>query len=933
MQTPDLHQGLTNKTQPVDLGNPVVELSTAGSDQIVVYGAREHNLKNVTISIPRNKLVVVTGVSGSGKSTLVFDILFAEGQRRFLDLMNTYARQYVEQLPKPDVDFVDGLPPTVSIEQRDRAGGGKSTVATVTEVYHFIRLLFARLGVIYCPRCEVPVEPQTPTEARAQVLAKLHEKEKLVLLAPIVRGRKGFHSAVASYAKSHGYFYVRADGRLYPSDEPLRLERHRTHNVEIVTGTLVLNDRKKVQIVDSPHLKGGLEELVRQTLALGKGTMFVMDPSGEISVLSTERVCSICQEAFDQLDPRHFSYNSPAGWCPKCRGFGEIFWVPEGVDRGAREEEIEETWYEWMEGERQVCPECNGTRLNPLARSVRLPVILPESLLRQLLDRQLVTYHQGSPAVTISMISAMDIATALEFFTAVKFSGRAAIIAKDVIPEIRSRLEFLVEVGLDYLQLARGVPTLSGGELQRIRLAAQLGSNLSGVLYILDEPTIGLHPRDNQKLLNALKSLKRRGNSVVVVEHDPATIKAADFIIELGPGAGVHGGQLVKACTLKELLQSNDSVTAQCLRKKVCYPTRGSRRPVHLTDKTASETPDWLILHNANKHNLKNLTVRFPLGRFIVVTGVSGSGKSTLLRECLIPTVRATLKGEAKKWRQETGMWVSGCENIRAVHEVDQSPIGRTPRSIPATYVGFFDEIRRLFASLPESRMHGYGPGRFSFNSSVGRCPVCLGAGMVKIEMSFMPPAFVVCSTCGGKRFKLETLQVKYRGKSIADVLEMSVEEALEFFQHVPAIHLPLKVLFDTGLGYLKLGQPSPTLSGGEAQRIKLVAYLVSGLKESQDIHRQRKRNLFLLEEPTTGLHMADVQKLVEVIQQLVDFGHTVIVIEHNLELIAEADWVIDLGPEGGKKGGEIVAQGTPEQVAQNKNSFTGWFLRTILKK
>jgi len=520
----------------------------------------------------------------------------------------------------------------------------------------------------------------------------------------------------------------------------------------------------------------------------------------------------------------------------------------------------------------------------------------------------------------------MDIATALEFFTAVKFSDRAAIIAKDVIPEIRSRLEFLVEVGLDYLQLGRGVPTLSGGELQRIRLAAQLGSNLSGVLYILDEPTIGLHPRDNQKLLNALKSLKSRGNSVVVVEHDPATIKAADFIIELGPGAGVHGGQLVKACTLKELLQSDDSVTAQCLRKKVRYPTRGSRRPVHLTDKTTSEAPDWLILHNANKHNLKNLTVRFPLGRFVVVTGVSGSGKSTLLRECLIPTLRATLKGEAKKWRQETGMWVSGCENIRAVHEVDQSPIGRTPRSIPATYVGFFDEIRRLFASLPESRMHGYGPGRFSFNSLVGRCPVCLGAGLVKIEMSFMPPAFVVCSTCGGKRFKLETLQVKYRGKSIADVLEMSVEEALEFFQHVPAIHLPLKVLFDTGLGYLKLGQPSPTLSGGEAQRIKLVTHLVSGLKESQDLYRHRKRNLFLLEEPTTGLHMADVQKLVEVIQQLVDFGHTVIVIEHNLELIAEADWVIDLGPEGGEKGGEIVAQGTPEQVAQNKN-YLHWLV------
>lgn len=863
----------------------------AVDDAIFIHGAREHNLKNLSLAIPRNQFVVVTGVSGSGKSTLAFDLLFAEGQRRFLDSMNVYARQFVEQLSRPDVDLITGIPPTVSIEQRNSSGGGKSTVATVTEIYHFIRLLFARLGTQYCPDCQIPVQAQTRDELGFRLKDELKKRGDLLLLAPVVRNRKGFHTDVAEWAAKHGYSEVRADGKMYDTSKQMRLDRFREHDVEIVVGVL---EKKGNKAAKPPQL------LIDETLKLGHGTLFALDNHGEVSVHSTERACPKCGRSFEVLDPKIFSYNSSQGWCPKCRGFGELFYLPD-VDRGARADAIEESWYEWQEGNREICPDCQGARLNPIARAVRLVI---------------------SPKVTpnIDTFATMPVETARKFFQELKFKGREALIARDILPEISERLKFLSEVGLGYLQMGRGVPTLSGGETQRIRLAAQLGSNLSGVLYVLDEPTIGLHARDNEQLLAALQSLKSRGNSVVVVEHDEETMRRADHIIDLGPGAGVNGGTVVASGTLDELMRHPDSITGQCLRVKKKFPTRGQRRPVDDTK--------WLTLKNASIHNLKNLTVRFPLNRLVVVTGVSGSGKSTMIRECLLPAVQTAVKNRKSKTKNPN---LSGDEFIQTVYEVDQSPIGRTPRSIPATYAGFFDVVRQLFAQIPEARLRGYSPSRFSFNSAQGRCPGCEGAGTIKLEMNFLPPAFVRCEVCGGSRFNRETLDIEFNGKNIAQVLELSVDEALEFFSAFQKIKRPLQALHDTGLGYLKLGQTSPTLSGGEAQRVKLVTHLLSGLREPDLFDRFPKRNLFILEEPTIGLHIADVRRLVDVLQRLVDAGHSVIVIEHNLDLIAEADWVIDLGPEGGEAGGTLVAEGTPETVSCNKRSHTGKFLRSFL--
>jgi excinuclease ABC subunit A len=894
------------------------------SDAIVIHGAREHNLKNLSLSIPRDKFVVITGVSGSGKSTLAFDLIFAEGQRRFLDSMNVYARQFVEQMSRPDVDLITGIPPTVSIEQRNSRGGGKSTVATVTEIYHFVRLLFARLGTQYCPDCQLPVEAQTRDELGRRLKAELKARGDLLLLAPVVKNRKGFHSDVAEWGAKHGYKEIRADGKLFETSEPFRLDRFREHNVEIVTGVL---ERKSSQGSKLPH------QLIDETLELGHGTLLALDNHGKTSIHSTERSCPNCGRSFEPLDPKNFSYNSPQGWCPRCRGFGELFYMPEDVDRGAREDAIAESWYEWQEGEREICPDCNGSRLNPVARAVRLSVGQASRLSPSLKGKKVRDGQDACP--TIDAFGKMSVEEAEQVFRKIKVKGREAEIARDILPEIRERLKFLCEVGLGYLQLGRGVPTLSGGEAQRIRLAAQLGSNLSGVLYVLDEPTIGLHARDNEQLLTTLEKLQSRGNSVVVVEHDEETMRRADFIVDLGPGAGVHGGEVVAAGTLAELLRHPESLTGKCLRAHKKYPSRGKRRPVN--------SGQMLTLHKASKNNLKNLTVKFPLGRLVCVTGVSGSGKSTLIRECLLPEVTQALKSRNTQHATRT---LSGLESIKAVYEVDQSPIGRTPRSIPATYVGFFDDVRKLFAQVPEARLRGYSPSRFSFNGAQGRCPECEGAGQIKLEMNFLPPAFVRCETCGGSRFNRETLDIEYNGKNIAQVLELSVEEAMEFFAAMPRIKRSLQALCDTGLGYLKLGQQSPTLSGGEAQRVKLVTHLLTGLKESQqqqlfDANEQGiqskgdskplKRNLFILEEPTIGLHMADVQRLVDVLQRLVDAGHSVIVIEHNLDLVAEADWLIDLGPEGGEGGGRIVAQGTPEQVARAKNSHTGKFLRSVL--
>jgi excinuclease ABC subunit A len=886
------------------------DIFPATDHAISIHGAREHNLKNLSLVIPRNQFVVITGVSGSGKSTLAFDLLFAEGQRRFLDSMNVYARQFVEQLSRPDVDLITGIPPTVSIEQRNSRGGGKSTVATVTEIYHFIRLLFARLGTQYCPDCELPVEAQTRDQLGSRLKAEIKKRGDLLLLAPVVRNRKGFHTDVAEWAAKHGYAEVRADGKMYRTSERFRLDRFREHDVEIVVGVL---ERKPRASNRSPQL------IIDEALKLGHGTLFALDNHGKVSIHSTERACPKCGRSFETLDPKIFSYNSAQGWCPKCRGFGELFYLPD-VDRGARADAIEESWYEWQEGSREICPDCEGARLNSVARAVRLTV--------------------GSQlAPTVDTFANMPVEEARDFFRKLKFKGREALIARDILPEITERLKFLSEVGLGYLQLGRGVPTLSGGETQRIRLAAQLGSNLSGVLYVLDEPTIGLHSRDNEQLLAALQSLKARGNSVVVVEHDEETMRRADHIIDLGPGAGVHGGNVVASGTLEELLRHPDSITGQCLRAEKKFPSRGQRRPVATDEiKKPKAAPDsalpnlnseeWLTLNHASVHNLKDLTTRFPLNRLVVVTGVSGSGKSTLIRECLLPSVQSAIKNRKSKVKTSN---LSGQEFIQAVYEVDQSPIGRTPRSIPATYVGFFDTIRQLFAQVPEARLRGYSPSRFSFNSAQGRCPECEGAGTIKLEMNFLPPAFVRCEVCDGCRFNRETLDVEFGGKNIAQVLELSVEEAMEFFSALPKIKRPLQALCDTGLGYLKLGQTSPTLSGGEAQRVKLVSHLLTGLKDPDLFERLPKHNLFILEEPTIGLHIADVRRLVGVLQRLVDAGHSVIVIEHNLDLIAEADWVIDLGPEGGEAGGTIVAEGTPEQVARNKRSHTGRFLNSFL--
>lgn len=875
-------------------------------EQIAIIGAREHNLKNISVEIPRGKFVVVTGVSGSGKSTLAFDIVFAEGQRRFLDAMSAYARQFVEQMARPEVDLITGLPPTVSIEQRNSRGGGKSTVATVTEIYHFIRLLFARLGVQHCPDCNLPVQAQTRDQVGEKLRTEMKRRGDLLLLAPIVRNRKGFHTDVAQWAAKNGFTEIRADGKIYSTAEPFRLDRFREHDVEIVVGVL----EKKAGKAGQP--------LIDRALDLGHGTIFALSNDKEVTIHSTERACPSCGESFGILDPKIFSYNSSQGWCPTCRGFGETFYLPD-IDRGARGDAIEESWFEWQEGKRELCSECKGARLNRVARAVRLywtPTVK---------SNRKVVYAEGlkSDYPNVDFFAKATVEQALEFFRNVKPKGREAEIARDILPELVERLKFLCEVGLDYMQLGRSVTTLSGGESQRIRLASQLGSNLSGVLYVLDEPTIGLHARDNEHLLRALELLQQRGNTLLVVEHDEETMRRADYIIDLGPGAGVHGGQIAAAGTLNQLLANPASVTGQSLQLSRKYPTRGERRPV-------DKSTQMLRLHGAKTNNLKNVTVDFPLNRFVVITGVSGSGKSTLIRECLLPSVSHCL---SKKKEGNPVCKVTGFESLKSVYEVDQSPVGRTPRSTPATYVGFFDVIRQLFAQLPEARLRGYSVGRFSFNSAQGRCPECEGAGQVKLEMNFLPPAYVICESCRGTRFNPETLDIEFHGKNISQVLDLSVEEAIEFFSAIPRVRRPLEALRDTGLDYLKLGQISPTLSGGEAQRMKLVTHLLSGLKEQAELFDPRaKRNLFILEEPTIGLHMSDVRRLVEVLQKLIEAGHSVIVIEHNLDLIAEADWVIDLGPEGGTAGGELVASGTPEQVAKVKQSHTGRFLAPVLK-
>ena len=897
------------------------------AEAIQIVNAREHNLKSLSVDIPHNKFSVITGVSGSGKSTLAFDILFNEGQRRYLESLNAYARSIVQPAGRPEVDAVYGIPPTVAIEQRLSRGGRKSTVGTTTEVWHFLRLLYVKLGVQHCINDGAEVRPQTPDSIVAQIF-KRYRGQHIGLLAPLVVNRKGVYTELADWARPRGYTHLRVDGNFLPTNGFPRIDRFKEHTIELPVCDLDVTPANEQLLRDKitlalEHGKGVLHVLaplngLREVFHTGKH-----DGIGKIEVFSTLRACPVCSTSYPELDPRLFSYNSKHGWCPDCVGtgvkltreqrkaFDDTLVTAEG-EKG-REQTFAEPEVEDLTDE--TCPTCHGTRLNLQARAVNF---------------------DGTGIAEIAALSVRDVRLWVEGLR-VKgvLSDREQGIARDLIPEIHSRLEFLEEVGLGYLTLDRGAPTLSGGEAQRIRLAAQLGSNLQGVCYVLDEPTIGLHARDNQILLDALHKLGDKGNTLVVVEHDEDTIRRADHIIDIGPSAGKRGGRVIAQGTVAEVTKSDESLTGRYLLHAMKHPVQ----PRRAIEKKA----DRLELRGADLHNLDDVDVDVPLKRLVVVTGVSGSGKSTLARDVLLHNVQAAVqqrstkagrdaddKGKHPKWSGLKSL--DGYQAIDRVLEVDQTPIGKTPRSCPATYIGFWDTIRKLFADTLEARARGYGPGRFSFNTGSGRCPSCEGQGVRTIAMSFLPDVKVPCEACHGARFNPETLAVTWRGKSIGDVLQMEVDEAVEFFASMPNISHPLQLLRDVGLGYLTLGQPSPTLSGGEAQRIKLVTELS---KVRDDVTRRGQKpphTLYVLDEPTVGLHMADVEKLIRVLHRLVDGGHSVVVIEHDLDVIAEADWIIDLGPEGGTAGGKVVAAASPEDVVRKK-THTGNALAPVLAR
>jgi excinuclease ABC subunit A len=888
----------------------------ASDEAIRIVNAKEHNLKSLSVNIPRGKFNVVTGVSGSGKSTLAFDILFNEGQRRYLESLNAYARSIVQPAGRPEVDAVYGIPPTVAIEQRLSRGGRKSTVATTTEVWHFLRLLWVKLGLQHCVNDGAPVKAQSAESIAAQLLRD-HKGEHVGLLAPLVVNRKGVYTDLAKWARARGHTHLRVDGQFLPLTPFPRIDRFKEHTIELPVGDIVV----------TPRNEADLRAMLSKALDLGKGVLHLLHPLdglgdamlpegnqglglGQVTVFSTKRACPVCGTSYPELDPRMFSYNSKHGWCTGCVGTGLRLTREQRKayddtlkddDNRGREQSFpsEEPEVEGLVDE--PCADCGGARLNPASR--------------------LVTFEDQA----ISSIARLSVHEARQWVAGLVLTGRDADIARDVVSEIKSRLEFLADVGLGYLTLDRAAPTLSGGEAQRIRLAAQLGSNLQGVCYVLDEPTIGLHPRDNGILLDALARLGAAGNTLVVVEHDEDTIRRAEHLIDIGPGAGKRGGRLVAEGSVADLAAQPDSITGRLLAHPLRHPLR-PRRPI-----------DWkapaLMLRGATLHNLRSVDLRVPLGLLVAVTGVSGSGKSTLARDVLLANVQSALtggRGKDTKWSGCTSL--EGFEHIDRVLEVDQTPIGKTPRSCPATYIGFWDSIRKLFTETLEARARGYNAARFSFNTGEGRCPGCEGQGMKTIEMSFLPDVKVPCDTCHGARFNPETLAVSWRGKSIGDVLRMEVDEAVAFFASMPAIAHPLQLLADVGLGYLTLGQPSPTLSGGEAQRIKLVTELS---KVRDDVTRRGQRaprTLYVLDEPTVGLHMADVERLIRVLHRLVDGGHSVVVIEHDLDVIAEADWVIDLGPEGGGEGGQVVAAGTPEAVVASR-SHTGVALQGVLQR
>ncbi|MBI3324234.1 MAG: excinuclease ABC subunit UvrA [Candidatus Omnitrophica bacterium] len=948
----------------------------------MIRGAREHNLKNISLMLPRNQLIVVTGLSGSGKSSLAFDTLYAEGQRRYVESLSAYARQFLERLEKPDVDAIEGLSPAIAIEQRTAGGNPRSTVATQTEIYDYLRVLFARAGAPHCPRCRLPIAQQSAQEIVAQLLSQANGAERLVL-APVVRGRKGEYTELLREIKRQGFVRVRVDGRLHDVDEPIALDKKRAHTID------VLIDRLAV----SPDAKSRLTESIETALRVGKGTVVISsefgvrssglsgrragshikNPKSKIQnaelVFSELYACPQCGFSFQEISPRIFSFNSPYGACPSCDGLGtrleidpdlvvpdkdrslrggaieawrrggmhmvtyysrllrevaDFYGVSAELPFGQLERKVqrsilygsdEEIWGGPFEGvipnlERrfretesdyvkeeiakymsvQPCPACHGARLKPESLAV-------------LVDGR-----------SIHDIATLSIEQAKGWLSGLRVAERQRVIAEPVVKEIGNRLQFLLDVGLGYLTLERPSASLSGGEAQRIRLATQVGSGLVGVLYILDEPSIGLHPRDNDKLLNTLRHLRDLGNTLIVVEHDEETIRRADYIVDLGPGAGKHGGEVVACGPLEAVLASRTSLTAQYLRGTLAIAVPSARR--------AYRNRPALVIKGASEHNLKRIDVRIPLGLLVCVTGVSGSGKSTLVDEILYRSLaRALYQSKDKPGSHEA---LLGAEQIDKVIVIDQSPIGRTPRSNPATYTGAFGPIRELFTKTPEARLRGFQPGRFSFNVKGGRCEACQGDGIKRIEMHFLPDVYVHCEVCKGRRFNEQTLQVTYKGRSIADVLAMTIEEALELFGSVPAIAQRLRTIQEVGLGYLELGQPATTLSGGEAQRIKLAKELSK---------RATGRTLYLLDEPTTGLHFADVEKLLGVLHRLVDQGNTAVVIEHNLEVVKTADYIIDLGPEGGERGGRVVAAGSPEEVAAVHASHTGRALRDILAR
>ncbi len=938
-------------------------------EQIVVRGAREHNLKNVDVEIPRDQLIVITGLSGSGKSSLAFDTIYAEGQRRYVESLSAYARQFLGVMEKPDVDVIDGLSPAISIEQKTTGRNPRSTVGTVTEIYDYLRLLWARVGVPHCPDCGQPVRRQSSTQIVDQVLA-LPEKTRIEVLAPLVRGRKGEFRDLFEEMRRKGFVRVRVDGETYELESPPKLNRYENHTISVVVDRLVVRASDRSRLADS----------IETALATGNGLAEVIEhgDSGKMHTFSERYACTNCGTSMPELEPRQFSFNSPFGACEACGGLGtrkeasedlvigdpiisllEGVILPWGEPAGHLRRSIipglaefysfkaNTPWGElpakardgilYGSGTRKLkfpyrAGGASGTYSEPwegvLANVMRRYEETTSDAVREQLDAFMTTQpcrvcggarlKPESLAVTVGGSSIgnvvdMSVAEALAFFEAVAQStSLPPEIAAPILKEVSERLRFLVNVGLEYLTLGRSAETLSGGEAQRIRLATQIGSRLVGVLYILDEPSIGLHQRDNERLLGTLRELRDLGNTVLVVEHDRDTIEAADYVIDLGPGAGRHGGEIVAVGELQDVLASERSLTAQYLRgeREIATPTQ--RRP---------RTPEReIVVRNARQHNLRGVDVALPLGTFTAVTGVSGSGKSTLINDILY----ASLARHFHKAKVVAGAHdgIDGIDLIDKVVDIDQSPIGRTPRSNPATYTGLFTPIRTLFAELPESKIRGYAPGRFSFNVKGGRCEACQGDGLIKIEMHFLPDVYVPCDVCRGRRYNRETLEVFYRGRTIADVLEMTVDEALEFFDAVPSIRQKLQTLSDVGLGYIHLGQSATTLSGGEAQRVKLATELS---------RRDTGSTLYILDEPTTGLHFEDVRMLLDVLHRLVERGNTVVVIEHNLEVIKTADWIVDLGPEGGQGGGAVVAEGTPEQVAANPVSHTGRFLADLL--